>query len=67
MEARYGFHSLRHAAASAWIKQRIDLKRLQVWMGHSGIQLTLDTYGHLLTDASGDAALIAAAQDALLS
>lgn len=62
MAPRYGFHALRHAAASAWIKQRIDLKRLQVWMGHSAIQITLDTYGHLITDASGDAALIAAAQ-----
>lgn len=62
LAARYGFHALRHAAASAWIKQRIDLKRLQVWMGHSAIQITLDTYGHLITDASGDAALIAAAQ-----
>jgi integrase len=62
VEARYGFHALRHAAASAWIKQRIDLKRLQVWMGHSSIQLTLDTYGHLISDSEGDAALIAAAQ-----
>ncbi|QNE04675.1 tyrosine-type recombinase/integrase [Croceicoccus marinus] len=67
MKARYGFHDLRHAAASAWIKQRIDLKRLQVWMGHSSIQITLDTFGHLLADAEGDAALIAAAQADLLS
>ncbi|GBH29690.1 tyrosine-type recombinase/integrase [Sphingobium xenophagum] len=66
MVPRYGFHALRHAAASAWIKQRIDLKRLQVWMGHSSVQITLDTYGHLLSDASGDAALIAAAQAELL-
>lgn len=43
---RYGLHSLRHAAASAWIKQGIDLKRLQVWIGHATIQLTIDTYGH---------------------
>ena len=62
MEARYGFHALRHAAASAWIKQRVDLKRLQVWMGHSSIQLTLDTYGHLISDSAGDAALIAATE-----
>ncbi|BEU99982.1 site-specific integrase [Novosphingobium olei] len=67
MVARYGFHALRHAAASAWIKQRIDLKRLQVWIGHESIQLTLDTYGHLITDASGDAALIAATQAELLA
>lgn len=62
MEARYGFHALRHAAASAWIKMRIDLKRLQVWIGHESIQLTLDTYGHLISDASEDAALMAGAQ-----
>jgi integrase len=67
MKPRYALHALRHAAASAWIKQRIDLKRLQVWMGHSSIQITLDTYGHLLSDADGDAALIAAAQADLLS
>ncbi|MGR4893318.1 tyrosine-type recombinase/integrase [Sphingopyxis sp. LARHCG72] len=65
--ARYGLHSLRHAAASAWIKQRIDLKRLQVWIGHENIELTLDTYGHLIMDAEGDAALIAAAQAELLA
>ncbi|MEJ6594675.1 tyrosine-type recombinase/integrase [Parasphingorhabdus sp.] len=66
MKARYGFHALRHAAASAWIKQRIDLKRLQVWMGHSSVQITLDTYGHLLIDSSGDAAIMAAAQADLM-
>jgi integrase len=65
-EARYSLHALRHAAASAWIRQRIDLKRLQVWMGHSSIQVTLDVYGHLLEDESGDAALAAAAQRELL-
>lgn len=66
MCARYGLHSLRHAAASAWIKQRIDLKRLQTWIGHESIELTLDTYGHLIMDMEGDAALVAAAQAELL-
>lgn len=61
MTGRYGFHALRHAAASGWIAQRIDLKRLQVWIGHENIQLTIDTYGHLITDSGGDAELIAAA------
>lgn len=54
----YGMHSLRHAAASGWIAQRIDLKRLQVWIGHENIELTLQTYGHLLQDVEGDAGLI---------
>lgn len=64
---RYGLHSLRHAAASAWIKQGIDLKRLQVWIGHATIALTLDVYGHLVTDAQADAALAGGAENALLA
>ena len=67
LTGRYGFHALRHAAASGWIAQRIDLKRLQVWIGHENIQLTIDTYGHLITDAGGDAELIAAAGADLVS
>ncbi|MEO6092334.1 MAG: site-specific integrase [Novosphingobium sp.] len=66
-KARYGLHSLRHAAASAWIKQGIDLKRLQVWIGHATIALTLDTYGHLITDALADAALAGGAEAAVLA
>lgn len=66
LRAKYALHALRHAAASAWIKQRIDLKRLQTWMGHSSIQVTLNVYGHLIADDSGDAALAAAAQQELL-
>lgn len=67
LQPRYGFHALRHAAASAWIKQRIDLKRLQVWIGHENIQLTLDTYGHLIEDAKEDAKLIEASHAELLN
>ncbi len=54
---KYGFHALRHAAASNWIAAKIDLKRLQVWIGHSSIQITLDTYGHLICDNEKDAEL----------
>jgi len=57
LTGKYGFHALRHAAASGWIESRIDLKRLQVWIGHENIQLTLDTYGHLLVDQDRDAEL----------
>jgi integrase len=67
MKPRYGMHALRHAAASAWIKQRIDIKRLQVWVGHENIELTIDTYGHLIEDPESDAALIAAVQEMLLA
>lgn len=57
LTGRHSFHALRHAAASAWIESNIDLKRLQVWIGHENIRLTLDTYGHLLKDADKDAEL----------
>lgn len=67
LRARYDFHSLRHAAASAWIKQRIDLKRLTTWLGHASVQTTLDVYGHLIKDDQGDAALVAATQAELLA
>jgi integrase len=67
VRARYDFHSLRHAAASAWIKQRIDLKRLTTWLGHASVQTTLDVYGHLIKDDDGDAAIVAAAQAELLA
>jgi integrase len=64
--ARFGLHCLRHAAASSWIRQGVDLKRLQVWMGHSTIQITVDTYGHLMADAQADANLASEAEAALL-
>lgn len=65
MRARYGLHHLRHAAASAWIKQRVDWKRLTVWMGHESVQTTIDIYGHLVADEQGDAAIAAGAEAAL--
>lgn len=57
LTGKHSFHSLRHAAASGWIESNIDLKRLQVWIGHENIRLTLDTYGHLLKDEKRDAEL----------
>ncbi len=65
--AKYDFHALRHYAASAWIKQKVDLKRLTTWLGHSSVQITLDTYGHLIKDEQGDAAIAAATAAELLA
>jgi integrase len=67
VRARYDFHALRHYAASAWIKQRVDLKRLTTWLGHASVQTTLDIYGHLIKDDDADAAIVAAAQAELLA
>lgn len=50
-EVRYNLHSLRHFAASLWIELGFSPKRLQVMLGHSSVQMSFDTYGHLLSDA----------------
>ena len=63
---RYTLHDFRHAAASLWIEQHVSPKRVQRWMGHSSIQMTFDTYGHLFNDAEGDAAVAAAVEGDLL-
>lgn len=57
VRARYSMHDFRHAAASLWIEQRVNPKRVQRWMGHSSIQVTFDTYGHLFDQADQDAAV----------
>jgi integrase len=66
LEGKYSAHEFRHAAASLWIEQRVDPKRIQTWMGHSSIQVTFDTYGHLFERAEGDAATMAAVEAGVL-
>jgi integrase len=56
LRPKYGLHSLRHAAASLFIEQGFSPKRVQALMGHSSIQMTFDTYGHLFPSKDDDAA-----------
>ena len=51
-------HSFRHAAASFLIAQGCNPKRLQTLMGHSSIQMTFDTYGHLFPNPDDDHAMM---------
>lgn len=54
-EAKYGFHSLRHAAASLFIAHLgWTPKRVQSVLGHASITMTFDRYGHLFEDHDGD-------------
>ncbi len=55
---KYGIHALRHAAASLFIEQGLTPKRVQVIMGHSSIQMTFDTYGHLFPSPDDDQAAV---------
>jgi integrase len=53
--AKYGFHALRHAAASLFIAHLgWTPKRVQTVMGHSSIRMTYDLYGHLFEDPEAD-------------
>lgn len=60
LEGLYSLHDFRHAAASLWIAQRVNAKRVSTWMGHSSIQITFDTYGHLFDELEDDAEVVAA-------
>ena len=42
------WHSLRHSAASLWIRADVDLLTISRRLGHATTSFTLDTYGHLL-------------------
>jgi integrase len=63
---KYGMHALRHAAASLFIEQGFTAKRVQAMMGHSTIQMTFDTYGHLFPSAADDQAAMAQLEARLL-
>lgn len=43
---RVTFHALRHTLASLLIQQGASLAYVKEQMGHSSIQVTVDTYGH---------------------
>jgi integrase len=59
-------HDLRHAAASLWIEQRVDPKRVQTWLGHHSIQVTFDTYGHLFEAVERENSVAAAIEKELI-
>jgi integrase len=53
--AKYTTHKFRHAAASLWIDQGLNPKRVQALVGHGSIQVTFDTYGHLFEETQREA------------
>ena len=65
-DAAIRLHDLRHAAASLWIEQRVEPKRVQTWLGHHSIQVTFDTYGHLFEAVERESSVAAAIEKELL-
>jgi integrase len=52
---RIRIHDLRHTFASLLIQQGENLVYVKEQMGHSSIQITVDTYGHLVPGANRQA------------
>ncbi|ASA23355.1 tyrosine-type recombinase/integrase [Paenibacillus donghaensis] len=50
------FHDLRHSTASYLIKHGVSLKEIQVWLGHSTIGITANTYTHIDMETKKDTA-----------
>lgn len=50
------FHDMRHTAASLLLEQNTHPKVVQELLGHSQINLTLDTYSHVIPTLQKEAA-----------
>lgn len=51
---RMRFHDLRHTYAAILITMGENIKFIQRQLGHASLTITMDTYGHLLPEASND-------------
>lgn len=51
-----GLHECRHTFASLMIAAGVNFKALSAYMGHAGVAITLDRYGHLLPGNEVEAA-----------
>jgi len=47
-DGAFRVHDLRHACVALWIWEGHDVEEIMRWIGHSDIEMTLDTYGYLL-------------------
>ena len=50
------FHALRHTFATMALQYGLDIKTLSSTMGHSSVELTLDTYSHVTDNMREEAA-----------
>lgn len=47
-------HVLRHTFAALKLRAGVGMEKVQKWLGHTTIQLTVDTYGHVLPEEHGE-------------
>lgn len=53
----YTIHSLRHYAASSWLRAGIPVNQVSEWLGHRNPNTTLRIYAHVLGEAQDIAAI----------
>ena len=57
---------MRHACASLLIAQGWQAKRVQAFLGHASIGMTLNVYAHLFKDSEADQKAVTKLEGALL-
>jgi integrase len=53
-----GIHSLRHTFASMLFAKKVDIKTISKLLGHASIQITLNTYIHLIENIEHEAVAV---------
>ena len=48
------FHDLRHTCASLLLAEGVNLKQIQIWLGHSNYNTTANIYAHLDVSSIND-------------
>jgi integrase len=54
---RIRYHDVRHSYATNLLKAGVGLDKAKTLLGHSSIQITVDTYGHFLPGKERQATL----------
>lgn len=49
---KFSMHSLRHTFATQCLEKKVELKTLQMWLGHATLSMTEDLYVHLSNEFS---------------
>lgn len=52
---KYRFHALRHTFATRALEAGIEIKVVSKILGHAGVQITMDTYMHVLPELQSEA------------